>query len=292
MAGVSIAFYIKTTHVKVFYIPCVAYSSLLILILTQAGTKELSKIAEEGMALLRGELQLICFYFLHRLSHVVYSPPSSAQLDSMGGKRKSFSTSSPLTMGRDFNNKGNSSPTQRSIQQSAGQGQGQGQGAGQGQGVSAEEGLAEEEAILSAFNDHLRSYLQAVMSSTSSDALAALLSPLCSVIPRILTHCAMHMVSEIDKANSDDSAEDHFSPTASADHYLKTHLLRMVVSVQQSFALQIQSYGVANETKRRLLDLLTDGFERSRRFITMFGMPASELKVRTKTAFVFHLCSI
>lgn len=239
------------------------------------------------MALLRGELQLICFYFLHRLSHVVYSPPSSAQLDSMGGKRKSFSTSSPLTMGRDFNNKGNSSPTQRSIQQSAGQGPGQGP---QGQAVSAEEGLAEEEAILSAFNDHLRSYLQAVMSSTSSDALAALLSPLCSVIPRILTHCAMHMVSEIDKANSEDSAEDHFSPTASADHYLKTHLLRMVVSVQQSFALQIQSYGVANETKRRLLDLLTDGFERSRRFITMFGMPASELKVRIKRCSMFVYC--
>jgi len=244
---------------------------MLLITTVVAGTKELSKIAEEGMALLRGELQLICFYFLHRLSHVVYTPPSNAQADSMGGRRKSFSSSSPLTAGRDFT-KGSNSPNPRQSQHSPSH-----------QAVSAEEGLAEEEAILSAFNDHLRSYLQAVMSSTSLDALAALLSPLCSVIPRILTHCAMHMVSEIDKANSEDSGDDHYSPTASADHYLKTHLLRMVVSVQQSFALHIQSYGVANETKRRLLDLLTDGFERSRRFITMFGMPASELKAYLKS---------
>jgi len=210
------------------------------------------------MALLRGELQLICFYFLHRLSHVVYSPPTAHLLDAHthSSNRKSFSAPSPLSGGR-----ARSSSSQQGQQQDEGQ-----------------DGLAEEEAILSAFNDHLRSYLQAVVSSTSSDALAALLSPLCSVIPRILTHCAMHMVSEIDKAQSDDS-DQHYSPTASADHHLKTHLLRMVVSVQQSFALHIQSYGVANETKRRLLDLLTDGFERSRRFITMFGMPASELKV-------------
>ena len=227
----------------------------------QAGTKELSKIAEEGMALLRGELQLICFYFLHRLSHVVYAPPN-AHLDTHSGSRKSFSAPSPLSGGRAR------STSQQQLQQASGQ-----------------DGLAEEEAILSAFNDHLRSYLQAVVSSTSSDALAALLSPLCSVIPRILTHCAMHMVSEIDKAHSDDS-DHHYSPTASADHHLKTHLLRMVVSVQQSFALHIQSYGVTNETKRRLLDLLTDGFERSRRFITMFGMPASELKVCFSCALV------
>jgi hypothetical protein len=196
------------------------------------------------MALLRGELQLVCFYFLHRLAHVVYAPPSSVQMEVSSSSRKSFS-GSPL-------------PFQKRA------------------GAVQEEGIGEEEAILSAFNEHLTSYLQAVVSSTSTDALAALLSPLCTVIPRILTHCAMHMVSEIDKANSD----DEYSPSASSDHYLKTHLLRMVVSVQQSFALQIQSYAIQLEAKRRLTDLLTDGFERSRRFITMFGMPAAELKVR------------
>lgn len=205
------------------------------------------------MALLRGELQLICFYFLHRLAHVVYSPPSTVDGGAGSPHRKSFS-GSPMAAQR------------ASVA---------GVGAGRGQ---EEEGIGEEEAILSAFNAHLAGYLQAVVSSTSTDALAALLSPLCTVIPRILTHCAMHMVAENDKAESDDEGPEG---GLGSDHYLKTHLLRMVVSVQQAFALQIQSFPVQLETKRRLTDLLTDGFERARRFITMFGMPASELKVRT-----------
>ena len=204
----------------------------------------MSKIAEEGMALLRGELQLMCFYFLHRLAHIVYAPPSAAQAETGNSNRKSFS-------GSPMNVKARAEPAQ-------------------------EEGISEEEAILSAFNKHLDSFLQAIVSSTSTDALAALISPLCTVIPRILTHCAMHMVSEIEKASSDDE-DDHLS---GSDHYLKSHLLRMVVSAQQSFALQIQSFSIHPETKRRLTDLLTDGFERSRRFITMFGMPAAELRVR------------
>jgi hypothetical protein len=210
----------------------------------QSGARELSKISEEGMALLRGELQLICFYFLHRLAHVVYAPPSLLDGGMLPANRKSFG-GSPLAVHKK-------------------------------PGKAQEEGIGEEEAILSAFNQHLSGYLQAVVSATSTDALAALLSPLCTVIPRILTHCAMHMVAEIDKGSSDDG--DH-EGGAGSDHYLKSHLLRMVVSVQQSFALQIQTFPMQLETKRRLTDLLTEGFERSRRFITMFGMPASELKV-------------
>jgi hypothetical protein len=197
------------------------------------------------MALLRGELEITCFYFLHRLAHVVYAAPGAADMSS---NRKSFS-GSPLA----------------SFQRG---------GKGQGQ---KDEGLAEEEAILLGFNEHLQQYFQAVISSSSPDALAALLSPLCSVVPRILTHCAMHMVSESDKGNDDD--DDSLTHSVMADHYLKTHLLRMVVSVQQSTAMHIQAHSIQLETKRRLMDLLTDGFERSRRFITMVSMPAAELKV-------------
>ena len=200
------------------------------------------------MALLRGELQLICFYFLHRLAHIVYAPPSALSLElDVRSSRKSFSGSSPLQL-------------KKAVPQEV-------------------EGIAEEEAILSAFTEHLTSFLQAVASSTSTDALAALLSPLCTVIPRILTHCAMHMVTESDKASSDDDGDAH-SQGMHSEHYLKSHLLRMVVSAQQAFALQTQSFAITPETKRRLTDLLTEGFERSRRFITMFGMPAAELKVQ------------
>lgn len=37
---------------------------------------------------------------------------------------------------------------------------------------------------------------------------------------------------------------------------------------------------IAVEAKRRLLDILTDEFEKLRRFVTLFNMPMSELEVR------------
>jgi len=52
------------------------------------------------------------------------------------------------------------------------------------------------------------------------------------------------------------------------------------VSVQQSVASLIQSsILVTVEAKRRLLDILTDEFEKLRRLVTLFNMPVSELEV-------------
>lgn len=145
-------------------------------------------------------------------------------------------------------------------------------------------GIAEEEAILQSFNEHLAAFLSAVVASTSTDALAALISPLCTVIPRILTHCTMFMVAEYARADAQSEDEgDYFDPLVGAEHHLKTHLLRMVVSVQQSTAMQIQGFSIQLETKRRLLDMLTEGFEKARRFITMLGISAVELKSYLKS---------
>ena len=53
------------------------------------------------------------------------------------------------------------------------------------------------------------------------------------------------------------------------------------VSVQQSIGTMIQDFPhIAVEAKRRLLDILTDEFEKLRRFVTLFNMPMSELEVR------------
>lgn len=54
----------------------------------------------------------------------------------------------------------------------------------------------------------------------------------------------------------------------------------MQVSVQQSIAALIQDCGhITVEAKRRLIDILTDEFEKLRRFVTLFNMPAAELEV-------------
>lgn len=61
------------------------------------------------------------------------------------------------------------------------------------------------------------------------------------------------------------------------------------VSVQQSVASLIQSSAfVSVEAKRRLLDILTDEFEKLRRLVTLFNMPVSELEVRRSQP-IIHL---
>lgn len=147
-------------------------------------------------------------------------------------------------------------------------------------------GTAEEEAILTSFNDHVHQYLKAVISCSSPEALAVLLSPLCSIIPLILTRVAMHMADNSE--NDSDEETDDVDIKASNNHKLKSRLLRLVVSVQHSTAIHMQSFSIFPETRRKLLDTLTEGFERSRRFITMFDMPADELKVNTLHA----ICTI
>ena len=61
------------------------------------------------------------------------------------------------------------------------------------------------------------------------------------------------------------------------------------VSVQQSIGTMIQDCPhIAVEAKRRLLDILTDEFEKLRRFVTLFNMPVPELEVTRPHS--FRLC--
>ena len=48
------------------------------LLLTQGGTRELSLIAEDCIAMLRGELEIICFYFLSSLAHIKFVKPETS----------------------------------------------------------------------------------------------------------------------------------------------------------------------------------------------------------------------
>ena len=191
--------------------------------------------------MLRAELQLICFHYLHRLAHVSYA----------------------LHL-RD----GSTSRVVKAVQVSKHELQRQAEDAG----------VAEEESILDAMNDHIHQYLKAVATAAPPELLAILLSPLCAIVPLIMTRIAMHMAEAGD--NPDSEGEDDIASRATTSHRLKTRLLRLVVSVQHSNAVHMQSFAIPPETRRKLLDSLTEGFERSRRFVTMFDMPSDELKVQ------------
>lgn len=197
--------------------------------------------------MLRAELQLICFHYLHRLAHVSYA---SHLRDGSSSTSKSTRVVKAVTQ-----------VSKHELQRQA-----------------EDAGVAEEESILDAMNDHIHQYLKAVAAAAPPEMLAILLSPLCTIVPLIMTRIAMHMAEALDNPDSD--GEDDIPSRAANSHRLKTRLLRLVVSVQHSNAVHMQSFAIPPETRRRLLDSLTEGFERSRRLVTMFDMPSDELKVQ------------
>lgn len=198
--------------------------------------------------MLRAELQLVCFHFLHRLAHVSYA----SHLRDGTGSSSTSKSSRVVKAGQ---------VSKHELQRQA-----------------EDAGVAEEESILDAMNDHIHQYLKAVATAAPPELLAILLSPLCTIVPLIMTRIAMHMAEAGDNPDSD--GEEDTASRAATSHRLKTRLLRLVVSVQHANAVHMQSFAIPPETRRKLLDSLTEGFERSRRFVTMFDMPSDELKVQ------------
>ena len=220
--------------------------------------------------MLRGELQIVCFYFLSSLAHIKYIKTPSTGTAGKGGRgsvaphsEDSFSRSrkSFIVAGGDVVHTG-------------------------------DEVSSEEEVILSAFNHHFVQYVNAISSYTSNSVLAAILSPICSIIPRILMKCAMHIVlqNKLNMMEAQGSAPSFANTGAPSvisanESVLKTRLLRIVVAVQQSTSVLIQSSAIELDSKRKLQDILTEEFERLRRYITLFDMPLNELKVYLRNNF-------
>jgi hypothetical protein len=95
----------------------------------------------------------------------------------------------------------------------------------------------------------------------------------------------MHIILQNKLNTMESQASSTYSTAAtnsllsSSELQLKTRLLRIVVAIQQSTSVSIQSSEVEPEAKRKLQDVLTEEFERLRRYITLFDMPLPELKV-------------
>lgn len=176
--------------------------------------------------------------------------------------------------------------------------------AGRAEDTMAGRGMMEEEAILAAFSSHLSCFFETVLSAAPADALASVFSPLCLLVPKLLVRCAMTMAVASSAAATQQRQQllqrasitkhqlDQLQSMAGSAYVLshltdkqqKAFLLRIVVIIQQNMALHIQALPFPPETKRSLLDKLTEGFEHCRRFITLFGMPGNELKVRKRAA--------
>ncbi len=212
---------------------------------------------------MRGELEIVCFYFLSSLAHIKFAKPAAA-LPTGSVKKTSPKVAGDGSYGRS---------RQSFIV------------AGGNVVHTGDEVNSEEEVILSAFSHYLAQYVAAVSCCTTSSVLAVVFSPLCSIIPRVLMKCAMHIILQNKLSTMESQASSTYSTAAtnslltSSELQLKTRLLRIVVAVQQSTSVSIQSSEIEPEAKRKLQDVLTEEFERLRRYITLFDMPLPELKV-------------
>lgn len=71
---------------------------------------------------------------------------------------------------------------------------------------------------------------------------------------------------------------------------IKSCLLRLAVTMQQQLLLLIQSVMDKEvESRRRIVDICSDEFERIRRYIAMIDTPAAEIQVRESEWYIFLL---
>ena len=174
------------------------------------GLHDLVRIAEEALGILRGEAQVSCFYFLHRMAHLKSLSglegvaSSGAGGGSKGDKRGGFA------------------------------GSGSSSAAAASSAVAASSGYQEVEALVSNFSQHIRNIEDAVLCAATSDALALVLSPVCAVAPRVLLRSVRHlMISQASSLSSRRSAGGDIGNKTSSD---RSRLLRGVVACQQRYS--------------------------------------------------------
>jgi len=201
----------------------------------QAGVKDLAKLSEEGLALIRGEIQVACFHYLHQLAHIKFG--------ASGGSKSS----------------------------------------------SSNDATHEAETLIAGLNQHLLSFQDAAQACIQPHALAVMWSPLCSLMPRLLLKCILHLC--------------HTGALSEGDRHKP---LRMVVACQQSMSMLLEQSRIelsASENKNggggggsgggggggaggsgmsgdnySLQEIVTEEFEHVRKFVTLLDVPVSELR--------------
>jgi hypothetical protein len=189
----------------------------------QRGCQGLAKASEEALGMVRSEVQVICFLHLHQLAHVRGVRTDSAVM--MRGRR--FSDAMQLT-----------------------------------NSATADQDAYADEAdhIVDDLAQYLQDVFAALRDALSSQAIAVVFSPLCSLIPRILIRCTRAVIAQTEVKHD------------------SSRLLRNVVSSQLALSVLFESMQLDPVTMRQLQDRLTDEFERARRFVTLLDVSCDELK--------------
>ena len=160
------------------------------------------------MALIRGEAQVACFFYLQKLCHLKFQSRSKLSLSSnLDGQSRG-----PSTVQRKPN---------KAVADSLRR---------QEESVPA---ANEEEAIINSLMHHLQRVVECL---GCSQVAAAVISPLTSLVPKILQKCVYHIFAVSGSLSSSSSSSVDLSSSkgdsvALENQYLKTRVLRIVVSL-------------------------------------------------------------
>lgn len=182
----------------------------------QGGAVELSKLADECIAILRGETQVSCFHYLLPLSHMRFSEIENTRGSFVARSLKSYS--------------------------------------GEEERARA---AVESEVGIASLHQHLFSYIRVVVACSSPELAAVIISPLCTVVPKILSVCA----KIITKRHSDDT-EDVMGLFLGN---LKSRFMRAILACQHMIVALIEEAHVEPRTQRLLQDIVSDDFDVARR---------------------------
>lgn len=168
--------------------------------------KELSRIAEEAIAIIRGEAQVACFYYLQKLANVKFQAKPKPKMMIGGGNSTGGTnslSSSAVKKGATVLNE-----SSRNV-----------------------DDVHEEELIISTLMQHLQHTMECVGPTQTA---ALVVSPLCSIVPRILHNCVCHIFSTAGSVPQQSSGggaalQGRADPAVVENQLLKTKVLRIAV---------------------------------------------------------------
>ena len=167
------------------------------------------------MAIIRGEVQVACFYHLQKLANLKFQAKNKPKPGSSASSAVYNGGSNPSTRTPVPSDTKKADQSARKHEDNA-------------------SGANEEEAIINAMMQHLYQVLDCV---GPSQIAAVIVSPLCTVVPKILQKCVFHIF-----AIAGSPSGNPFSPSATSNsniatadavtienQLLKTRVLRIVV---------------------------------------------------------------
>lgn len=143
-------------------------------------------------------------------------------------------------------------------------------------GVDREAETAQEiESIIAANSRHMLSVHDAILSA-APHVYAVVMSPLCTIVPRILLNCVKHIadhhrLTQLKLASSPAASQlnEQSFGLRQSDSKL---ILKTVVSCQQGMSALLDSSHYDAPTRRRLYDILTTDFEKLRRYVSLIEL--------------------